>query len=147
MSRRRARIVSLPVLIGAALGVVLSGIGMVWVRSDIQGQRYRLAELQDRIQTAHDAIESLGVAREALASPSRVERLALGIGMLYPPPDAVVFVDRVVPRGARPGPRVGVASRGDDSGTTAEPVVATVDLGPPDVPPARRGGRAAVVQR
>jgi cell division protein FtsL len=102
--------VSLSAIFGLAAGVVLGGIAMVWVRSELQQQRYALADVQDQIQMTRDAIEASSVEREALASPSRIERLALTMGLRYPAPDAVVFVEqRAVPA---PGTQAAPLERG-----------------------------------
>jgi cell division protein FtsL len=82
----------LPFLVAAALSLALTGGTMVWTRGEVQRSRYALAKLADAELRLRQEIESLRRERETLAAPSRVERLALKQGLLYPPPDALVIL-------------------------------------------------------
>jgi cell division protein FtsL len=82
----------LPLLAVAALSLALTGGTMVWTRGEVQRSRYALAKLADAELELRQEIESLRRQRETLGAPSRIERLALKQGLLYPPPDALVIL-------------------------------------------------------
>ena len=82
----------LPILVVAALSLALTGGAMVWTRGEVQRSRYALAKLADTEQKLRQEIDSLRRQSETLAAPSRIERLALKQGLLYPPADALVIL-------------------------------------------------------
>jgi len=82
----------LPLLLAGALSLALAGGALVWARSEVQRSRYELARLGDAELELRQQLEGLRRERETLAATSRIERMALKIGLGYPGPEALVIL-------------------------------------------------------
>jgi len=71
-----------------AVGFALGGMLVVQVRTEVQRARYELGELDARSRALQVEVEQLRRQVTTLASPARIEALALELGMQKQPADA-----------------------------------------------------------
>ena len=79
--------------LGTTLGLVLGASALVWTRSEITRLSYRLAEVDVRRVQLDRQVEKLRIEAAALSAPEKLEARASELGLRYPTPGEVVYVD------------------------------------------------------
>lgn len=83
--------------LASALGLAVAAGAVVWTRTEILALRYELSRLFESEASLRNEVEKLRVEAAALTAPDRVERRARELGLRYPQPGEVIFLDAAEP--------------------------------------------------
>ncbi len=84
----------LQAILAGTLGLVVGGTALVWARSEITSLRYRLSELLSHHGELREEVEKLRIEAAVLTTPEQVEKRARALGLRYPKPGQVLYLDR-----------------------------------------------------
>lgn len=94
--RKRLRELMSVVLIILPLAVAL--LATIWIHLEVLGVGYRIDALEDRLDLVSRGEQQLRLEAAYLASPDRIERLAIEeLGMRAPSLDSLVFAEELEP--------------------------------------------------